>query len=49
MNKNVKIARELIKIAKSLVAGNQVAGNQVAGNQVANKKGKYENFTGIIN
>ena len=44
MNKNVKIARELIKIAKSLVAGNQVAGNQVA-----NKKGKYENFTGIIN
>ena len=39
MNKNVKIARELIKIAKCLVAGNQVA----------NEKGKYENFTGIIN
>ena len=38
MNKNVKIARELIKIAKSLVAEENVA----------DKPGKYEHFTGKI-
>ena len=38
MNKNVKIARELIKIAKCLVAEENVA----------DKPGKYEHFTGKI-
>ena len=38
MNKNVKIAKELIKLAKSLVAKQNIA----------NKEGRYEDFTGTI-
>lgn len=38
MNKNVKIAKELIKLAKSLVATQNIA----------NQEGEYKNFTGKI-
>lgn len=38
MNKNIKIAKELVRLAKDLVA----EGNSV------DKQGKYENFTGNI-
>lgn len=38
MNKNVKIAKELLKLAKNLVADENIA----------DKAGKYENFTGKI-
>ena len=39
MNKNIKIAKELVRIAKSLVAWNI---------NIANHPGKYKNFTGKI-
>ena len=38
MNKNIKIAKELIKIAKNLIANNGMA----------SQPGKYQNFTGNI-
>ena len=38
MNENVRIAKELVKLAKSLVAEENVA----------NKEGEYENFSGSI-
>ena len=39
MDKNVKIAKELVKLAKSLVAGDY---------DIADKEGRYENFTGAV-
>ena len=38
MNKNTKIAKELVKIAKSLIAEQNIA----------NQQGEYKNFTGQI-
>ena len=38
MDKNIKIAKQLVRLAKSLVAEENVA----------DKPGKYENFTGTI-
>ena len=38
MNNNMKVAKELVKIAKSLIAESNVA----------NQEGEYENFTGTI-
>lgn len=38
MDRNVKVAKELVKLAKSLLASENVA----------KKKGKYEHFTGSI-
>ena len=46
MDKNIKIAKQLVRLAKSLVAIDEEGDGNFSG--IADKPGKYENFTGTI-